>query len=115
MKAGDNDLPFFATAGWEYLPSWCVQAVLPSQLADMRRPAHLSGEKYLLLRILALAIDDFHNGRFSRGARKHRLYLEAREWLWDDSDYPCSMRWTCTALGIEDVEGLRRRLDEGEV
>lgn len=75
-----------------------------------------SPELALCEAILAEAIKDFGRfGRLSARHPKHRIYREARLWIWStDRSWPFSFVNICDCLGI-DGDDLRRRLELARV
>jgi hypothetical protein len=84
-----------------------AQSILPSQYFD--RGAGRSenvGELKLLLAVLTDGISCF----LKKGSRKHRLFLEAKDWIiMPYRTGPFAFDSICEALGIE-ADTLRKRL-----
>lgn len=93
-------------------PIWEPAAVLPSQLADRRNGFH-SPEMRLVAAMFVDALwSVFRNADARRGPRR-REFLEASDWLLDDSrDWPFAFANVCDLLGL-DAAAVRQCLPCG--
>jgi hypothetical protein len=89
---------------------WEPAVILPSQTIDRRRLARMPE-----MRLVAAMFDDavecvVRNVDARCGARR-RQFLEARDWLWDDTrGWPFAFANVCDLLGL-DATAVRERLE----
>jgi hypothetical protein len=85
------------------VPLWEPVAFLPCQMADRTGRAH-----WPELRLVAAMLEDalqcvLRNATAVSGPRR-REFLEAYDWLWDDSrEWPFTFANVCDLLGLDDV------------
>jgi hypothetical protein len=87
------------------------ELILPCQYYDVSGGHHLSGEQRLMLALLTDAINVYQRGALSRVSQARRLYVDAEQWIMNDSRNPAVLSFgtVCDALGIN-ATLLRRRI-----
>lgn len=92
--------------------------ILPDQYFErLRQKANCPGEERLMLAVLEDAVHCFQANLFARSARRHRLFAEAEEWLFDPaSDALVTFDYVCSVfdLNSEYLRGGLRRWRESK-
>ena len=88
------------------------EALMPSQWADLWGDRKLTTEAQLALAVIQDALRIIEDKPHEHQVRAMRLYQEAYDWLHDESEHVCSLRWWMSFTGI-DYEAFRHRLRMG--
>lgn len=91
-------------------PSWEPAVILPSQTIDRRRFARMP-EMHLVAAMFDDAVECVVRNVDARCGARRRQFLEARDWLWDDTRaWPFAFANVCGLLGL-DATAVRQRLE----
>jgi len=87
------------------------ELIAPCQYFDLSNGSELSGERRLMLALLADAINVYQRGATSSATRARRLFIDAETWIMTNDLNSCGLSFetVCEALGIH-PGALRRRI-----